>query len=88
MVVVAVAGGTGGIGGAIIDTLRPNPYHMMIILTRKSLVPAYANHLFIANTIIAIISEKHHSITHAFGPGTNGFHTVLLALELYHFENV
>ncbi|KAJ4104020.1 hypothetical protein NW760_010695 [Fusarium oxysporum] len=39
MVVVAVAGGTGGIGGAIVDTLRPNPYHMMIILTRKARVP-------------------------------------------------
>lgn len=35
MVVVAVAGGTGGIGGAIVDTLRPNPHHKMIILTRK-----------------------------------------------------
>ncbi|KAF4494056.1 nmra-like family [Fusarium agapanthi] len=35
MVVVAVAGRTGGIGGAIIDTLRPNPYHKMIVLTRK-----------------------------------------------------
>jgi uncharacterized protein YbjT (DUF2867 family) len=35
MVVVAVAGGTGGIGGAIVDTLRPSPNHKMIILTRK-----------------------------------------------------
>ncbi|KAI1037585.1 hypothetical protein LB503_009481 [Fusarium chuoi] len=35
MVVVAVAGGTGGIGGAIVDTLRPSPHHKMIILTRK-----------------------------------------------------
>ncbi|KAL9564432.1 hypothetical protein ACKAV7_011623 [Fusarium commune] len=35
MVVVAVAGGTGGIGGAIVDTLRPIPRHTMIILTRK-----------------------------------------------------
>jgi hypothetical protein len=35
MVVVAVAGGTGGIGSAIVDTLRPNPHHKMIILTRK-----------------------------------------------------
>ncbi|KAG7409723.1 hypothetical protein Forpe1208_v011011 [Fusarium oxysporum f. sp. rapae] len=35
MVVVAVAGGTGGIGGAIVDTLRPIPRHKMIILTRK-----------------------------------------------------
>ncbi|KAJ4044712.1 hypothetical protein NW761_008374 [Fusarium oxysporum] len=39
MVVVAVAGGTGGIGGAIVDTLRPNPHHKMIILTRKARVP-------------------------------------------------
>ncbi|KAI1015496.1 hypothetical protein LB504_010965 [Fusarium proliferatum] len=36
MVVVAVAGGTGGIGGAIVDTLRPSPHHKMIILTRKT----------------------------------------------------
>lgn len=40
MVVVAVAGGTGGIGGAIVDTLRPNPRHKMIILTRKVRCPA------------------------------------------------
>lgn len=35
MVVVAVAGGTGGIGSAIVDRLRQNPQHKMIILTRK-----------------------------------------------------
>ncbi|TVY74974.1 Oxidoreductase BOA1 [Fusarium oxysporum f. sp. cubense] len=35
MVVVAIAGGTRGIGGAIVDTLRPNPRHTVIILTRK-----------------------------------------------------
>ncbi|KAF4341686.1 hypothetical protein FBEOM_4359 [Fusarium beomiforme] len=35
MVVVAVAGGTGGIGSAIVDTLRQSPHHKMIILTRK-----------------------------------------------------
>ncbi|QGI85757.1 hypothetical protein CEK25_012486 [Fusarium fujikuroi] len=42
MVVVAVAGGTGGIGGAIVDTLRPNPHHKMVILTRKKHVDSMA----------------------------------------------
>ncbi|CVL06876.1 uncharacterized protein FMAN_11970 [Fusarium mangiferae] len=35
LVVVAVAGGTGGIGSAIVDTLCSNPHQKMIILTRK-----------------------------------------------------
>ncbi|KAJ0136431.1 Uncharacterized protein HZ326_20565 [Fusarium oxysporum f. sp. albedinis] len=45
----------------------------MVILTRKSLVPTYANHLFIANTIIAIIGVKYHSITHALDPVLTAF---------------
>lgn len=35
MVTVAVAGGTGGIGSTIVDILRQNPRHKMVILTRK-----------------------------------------------------
>lgn len=35
MVKIAIAGGTGGLGRAIVDELETNQYHDYIILTRK-----------------------------------------------------
>jgi uncharacterized protein YbjT (DUF2867 family) len=35
MVTVAVAGGTGNVGGTIVDALKKSPKHDVIVLTRK-----------------------------------------------------
>ena len=35
MVVVAVAGGTGGVGRTIVDALKASPVHTVIVLARK-----------------------------------------------------
>ncbi|KAF5574345.1 hypothetical protein FPANT_11811 [Fusarium pseudoanthophilum] len=76
MVVVAVAGGTGGIGGAIVDTLRPNPRHKMIILTRKIPNTSQATDTFVTLDYSDID-------TMAKALDDNNVHTVISALRVF-----
>ncbi|KAF5967094.1 hypothetical protein FCOIX_12143 [Fusarium coicis] len=70
MVVVAVAGGTGGIGGAIVDTLRPSPHHKMIILTRKA-----------TDTFVTLDYSDVDAMAKALDD--NNVHTVISALRVF-----
>ncbi|KAH7232274.1 fungal-specific transcription factor domain-containing protein [Fusarium redolens] len=76
MVVVAVAGGAGGIGGAIVDTLRPNPHHKMIILTRK--IPDTPRG---SDTFITLDYSDVDSMAKALDD--NKVHTVISALRVF-----
>ncbi|KAF5621044.1 uncharacterized protein FTJAE_11384 [Fusarium tjaetaba] len=76
MVVVAVAGGTGGIGGAIVDTLRPSPHHKMIILTRKIPITSQATDTFVTLDYSDID-------TMAKALDDNNVHTVISALRVF-----
>ncbi|KAF5701637.1 hypothetical protein FGLOB1_10085 [Fusarium globosum] len=76
MVVVAVAGGTGGIGGAIVDTLRPNPHHKMIILTRKIPDAPHAT-----DTFVTLDYSDVDAMAKALDD--NNVHTVISALRVF-----
>lgn len=53
MVVVAVAGGTGGVGRTIVETLRQNPRYKTIVLARKVRYPVH-QHLERESHLISI----------------------------------
>ncbi|KAG9498264.1 hypothetical protein J7337_011160 [Fusarium musae] len=76
MVVVAVAGGTGGIGGAIVDTLRPSLHHKMIILTRK--IP---NTPQATDTFVTLYYSDVDAMAKALDD--NNVHTVISALRVF-----
>ncbi|KAF5535416.1 hypothetical protein FNAPI_12059 [Fusarium napiforme] len=76
MAVVAVAGGTGGIGGAIVDTLRPSPHHKMIILTRK--IP---NTSQATDTFVTLDYSDIDMMAKALDD--NNVHTVISALRVF-----
>ncbi|PNP84974.1 hypothetical protein FNYG_01671 [Fusarium nygamai] len=76
MVVVAVAGGTGGIGGAIVDTLRPSPHHKMIILTRK--IPDTSQS---TDTFVTLDYSDVDAMAKALND--NNVHTVISALRVF-----
>ncbi|QGI68561.1 hypothetical protein CEK27_012532 [Fusarium fujikuroi] len=76
MVVVAVAGGTGGIGGAIVDTLRPNPHHKMVILTRKIPDAPHAT-----DTFVTLDYSDVDAMAKALDD--NNVHTVISALRVF-----
>ncbi|KAF5253914.1 hypothetical protein FANTH_1239 [Fusarium anthophilum] len=76
MVVVAVAGGTGGIGGAIVDALRPSPYHKMIILTRR--VPNTPQE---TDTFVTLDYSDVDAMAKALDD--NNVHTVISALRVF-----
>ncbi|KAM0389233.1 hypothetical protein ACHAO7_011774 [Fusarium culmorum] len=76
MVVVAVAGGTGGIGSAIVDTLRQSPQHKMIILTRK--IPASSQS---SDTFVSVDYSDADSMAKVLHE--NKVHTVISALRVF-----
>ncbi|PCD25992.1 hypothetical protein AU210_012426 [Fusarium oxysporum f. sp. radicis-cucumerinum] len=76
MVVVAVAGGTGGIGSAIVDRLRQNPQHKMIILTRK--IPATSQPW---DTFVSVDYSDADSMAKVLHE--NKVHTVISALRVF-----
>ncbi|RBR16167.1 hypothetical protein FVER53590_13505 [Fusarium verticillioides] len=76
MVVVAVAGGTGGIGGAIVDTLHPSLHHKMIILTRK--IP---NTPQATDTFVTLDYSDVDAMAKALDD--NDVHTVISALRVF-----
>ncbi|EXA30745.1 hypothetical protein BFJ63_vAg16973 [Fusarium oxysporum f. sp. narcissi] len=76
MVVVAVAGGTGGIGCAIVDRLRQNPQHKMIILTRK--IPATSQPW---DTFVSVDYSDADSMAKVLHE--NKVHTVISALRVF-----
>ncbi|KAF5657624.1 hypothetical protein FHETE_10326 [Fusarium heterosporum] len=73
MVLVAVAGGAGGIGSAIADTLRLSPHHKLIIPTRKVSNTAQASDAFVTvnygdtNSMVKVFDD-------------NNVHTVISAI--------
>ncbi|KAH7230678.1 uncharacterized protein BKA55DRAFT_696595 [Fusarium redolens] len=76
MVVVAVAGGTGGIGSAIVDTLRQSPQHKMIILTRK--IPATSQS---SDTFVSVDYSDADSMAKVLHE--NKVHTIISALRVF-----
>ncbi|RGP77128.1 nmra-like family [Fusarium longipes] len=75
MVVVAVAGGRGGIGNTIADTLRQSPHHELIVLSRKVSDIIRASDIFVSidysdvDSMVKILED-------------NNVHTVISALAV------
>ncbi|CAG7562570.1 unnamed protein product, partial [Fusarium equiseti] len=76
MVTVAVAGGTGGIGSTIVDTLRQNPHHKMVILTRK--MPDLPQ---LSNAFVCVDYSDIDSVAKVLDE--NKVHTVISALRVF-----